>query len=91
VLVVVLVLDLLRTVGDECPDLSHWKHVLVLLLTFTWFSCILSNLLVSSASSSYPSTSNSSFGKDIKEDKENILVDGLALDFHFEPPMRARL
>jgi hypothetical protein len=34
---------------------------------------------------------NSSSGKDIKEDKENILVDGLALDFSYEPPMRARL
>jgi hypothetical protein len=28
---------------------------------------------------------------DIKEDKENILVDGLMLVFPFEPPMRARL
>jgi hypothetical protein len=28
---------------------------------------------------------------DIKEDKENILVDGLVLAFPFEPPMRARL
>jgi hypothetical protein len=27
----------------------------------------------------------------LKEDKENILVDGLALDFPFEPPMMARL
>jgi hypothetical protein len=27
----------------------------------------------------------------IKEDKENILVDRLALDFPFQPPMRARL
>jgi hypothetical protein len=35
--------------------------------------------------------SNSSSGTDIKEDKENILVDGLALDFLFEPPMMARL
>jgi hypothetical protein len=35
--------------------------------------------------------SNSSSGIDIKEDKENILVDGLALDVPFEPPMRARL
>jgi hypothetical protein len=34
---------------------------------------------------------NSSFGKDIKEDKENILVGGLALEFPFEPSMRARL
>jgi hypothetical protein len=44
---------------------------------FTRFSCSLSNLLVSNASSSSPSTSNSSSGIDIKEDKENILVDGL--------------
>jgi hypothetical protein len=58
---------------------------------FTQFSCNLSNLLVSYASSSSPSTSNSSSGIDIKEDKENILVDGLALVFPFEPPMRARL
>jgi hypothetical protein len=71
--------------------LLHWNHVLVFLLVFTRFSCILSNHLVSNASSSSPSTWNSSSGKDIKEDKENILVDELALDFPFEPPMRARL
>jgi hypothetical protein len=29
--------------------------------------------------------------KDIKEDKENILVDVLVVDFPFEPPMRERL
>jgi hypothetical protein len=75
----------------KCLALSHWKHVLVFLLMFTRFSRILSNRLVSSASSSSPSTSNSLSGKDIKEDKENILMDGLALDFPFEPPMRARL
>jgi hypothetical protein len=46
------------------------------------------NRLVSSASSSSSSTLNSSSGTDIKEDKENILVDGLALDFPLEPPMR---
>jgi hypothetical protein len=34
---------------------------------------------------------NSSFDTDIKEDKENILVDGLALAFPFEPQMRVRL
>jgi hypothetical protein len=28
---------------------------------------------------------------DIKEDKENILVDGLVLAFRFEPPTRERL
>jgi hypothetical protein len=91
VLVVVLVLDLLRAVDDEVSHLPHWKHVLVFLLMFTRFSCILSNRLVSSASSSSPSTSNSSSGIVIKEDKENILVDGLALDFPVEPPMRERL
>jgi hypothetical protein len=58
---------------------------------FTRFSCSLSNLLVSNASSSSPSTSNSSSSIDIKEDKENILVDGLVLAFPFEPPTRARL
>jgi hypothetical protein len=44
VIVAVLVLDLLREVGD------------VFLLMFTRFSCSLSNLLVSNASSSSPST-----------------------------------
>jgi hypothetical protein len=44
----------------------------MVLLVFTWFSCNLSNLLVNTASSSSPSTSNSSSGKDIKEDKEYI-------------------
>jgi hypothetical protein len=34
---------------------------------------------------------HSSSGIDIKEDKENILVDGLVLAFPLEPPMRARL
>jgi hypothetical protein len=34
---------------------------------------------------------DTSCGKDIKEEKESILVDGLALLFPFEPPMRARL
>jgi hypothetical protein len=58
---------------------------------FTGFSCSLSNLLVSSARSSSPSTSNSSSGIEFKEDKENILVDGLVLAFPFEPPTRARL
>jgi hypothetical protein len=91
VLVAVLVLDLLWAVGDEVSGLPHWKHVLVFLLMFTRFSCSLSNLLVSNANSSSPSTSNSSSGIDIKEDKENILVDGLVLAFPFEPPMRARL
>jgi hypothetical protein len=75
----------------KCPGLPHRKQVLVFLLAFTRFSCILSNRLVSNASSSSPRMSNSSSGKDIKENKENILVDGLALDFLFEPPMRARL
>jgi hypothetical protein len=91
VLVVVLVLDLLGHSVMKCPSLPHWKRVLVFLLMFTQFSCNLSNRLVSSTGSSYPSMSNSSYGTDIKEDKENILVDGLALDFPFEPPMRARL
>jgi hypothetical protein len=67
------------------------KHALEFLLEFTRFLCSLSNRLVRSASSSSPSTSNSSSGIDIKEDKENVLVDGLALDFPFKPPMRARL
>jgi hypothetical protein len=75
----------------KCPGLLHWKQVLVFLLMFTRFSRILSNRLVSNASSSSPSTSNSSSSKDIKEDKENILVDGLDLEFPFEPPMRGRL
>jgi hypothetical protein len=91
VLLAVLVLDLLRAVSDEVSRLPHWKHDLVFLLMFTRFSCSLSNLLVSNANSSSPSTSNSSSTIDIKEDKENILVDGLALVFPFEPPMRARL
>jgi hypothetical protein len=80
VLVVVLVLDLLRAVSNE-----------VSLLMFTRFSCSLSILLVNSASSSSPRSSNSSSGIDIKEEKENILVDGLELDFPLEPPTRARL
>jgi hypothetical protein len=65
----------------KCPGLPHWKLVLVFLLVFTRFSCILSNHLVRNANSSSPSTSNYSSSRDIKEDKENILVDGLALDF----------
>jgi hypothetical protein len=77
--------------ATKCPYLPHWKHVLVFLLIFTRFSCSLSNLLISNASSSYPSTSNSSSGVDIKEDKENMLVYGLVLAFPFEPPTRARL
>jgi hypothetical protein len=77
--------------ATKCPYLPHWKHVLVFLLIFTRFSCSLSNLLVSNANSSYPSTSNSSSGVDIKEDKENMLVYGLVLAFPFEPPTRARL
>jgi hypothetical protein len=91
VLVAVLVLDLSEQSATKCPGLPHWKHVLVFLLMFTQFSCNLSNHLVSSASSSSPSTSNSSSSTDIKEDKENILVDGLVLDFPFEASMRARL
>jgi hypothetical protein len=70
VLVVVLVLDLLGKSATKCPGLPHWKHVLVFLLMFTRFSCILSNHLVSNASSSSPSTSHSSSRTDIKEDKE---------------------
>jgi hypothetical protein len=61
---------------------------------FSQFSCSLSNLLVSNAGSSSPSTSNFSSGiyiKEDEEDKENILVDGLLLDFPFEPLTRARL
>jgi hypothetical protein len=75
VVVAVLVLNLLGAVSDEVSRLS----------------CSLTIRLVRSANSSSPSTSNSSSGIDIKEDKENILVDGLALVFPFEPPMRARL
>jgi hypothetical protein len=85
VLVVVLVLNLLGQSATKCPSLLHWKYVLVFLLVFTRFSCILSNHLVSSASSSSPSISNFLSSKDIKEDRENILVDGLAFDFPFEP------
>jgi hypothetical protein len=55
VLVVVLVLDLLRAVGDEV----------------SWFAALKAC--------------------DIKEEKENILMDGLVLAFPFEPPTRARL
>jgi hypothetical protein len=91
VLVAVLVLDLLRQSAMKCLGSPHWKHVLVFLLMFTRFSCSLSNRLVSNTSSSSPSTSNSSSGMDIKENKENILVDGLALAFPFKPLMRARL
>jgi hypothetical protein len=86
VLVAVLVLDLLRAVIDKVS-----RHVLVFLLMFTRFSCSLSNLLIGNASSSSPSTSNSPSRIDIKEDKENILVDGLVLAFPYEPPTRARL
>jgi hypothetical protein len=91
VLVAVHVLDLFRAVGDEVSRLAALEECPVFLLMFTRFSCSLSNRLVSNASSSSPSTSNSSSGIDIKEDKENILVDGLALVFPFEPPMRAIL
>jgi hypothetical protein len=90
-LVAVLVLDLLQAVGDEVSQLAAPEACLVFLLMFTRFSCSLSNRLVGNASSSSPSTSNSSSGIDIREDKENILVDGLALVFPFEPPMRVRL
>jgi hypothetical protein len=76
-LVLVVVVHL-RTLGEKVSGLPHLKHVLEFLLEFTRFSCILSNRLVSNATLSCPSTSNSSSGKDIKEDKENILVDGLA-------------
>jgi hypothetical protein len=91
VLVAILVLDLLWAVSDEvsrlaaleaCPHVPPHVH-LVLVQPL--------NLLVSNASSSSPSTLNSSSGIDIKEDKENILVDGLVLAFPFEPPTRARL
>jgi hypothetical protein len=58
---------------------------------FTQFSCSLSNRQVSNANLSSPSTSNSSSGKDIKEDKEDILEDVLALYLATLPPMRARL
>jgi hypothetical protein len=58
---------------------------------FTRFSCNLSNLLVSNASSSSPSTSNFSFGKVIKEDKEYILEAALVLDLTSLPPARERL
>jgi hypothetical protein len=91
VLVAILVLDLLRIVGDEVSRLAALEACPVFLLMFTRFSCSLSNRLVNSASSSSPRTSNSSSGIDIKEDRENILVDGLVLDFPFEPQMRVRL
>jgi hypothetical protein len=91
VLVAVHVLDLLGAIGDKvswlaaleaCPRVPPLVHpVLVHPL----------KRLVSSASSSSPNTSNSSSSKDIKEDKENILVDRLAFDFPFKPPMRERL
>jgi hypothetical protein len=58
---------------------------------FTHSLCSLSNRLVSNTSLSSPSTSNSSSGKDIKEDKEYILEDALALDLTTLPPTRARL
>jgi hypothetical protein len=91
VLVAVLVLDRLRAVGDEVFWLAALEACLVFLLMFTRFSCSLSNRLVRSTSSFSPSTLNSSSGIDIKEDKENILVDGLVLAFPFEPPTRERL
>jgi hypothetical protein len=91
VLVVVPVLDLLWAIGDEVSRLAALETCLVFLLMFTQFSCSLANLLISSASSSSPTTLNYSSGTNIIEDKENILVDGLALAFPFEPPMRARL
>jgi hypothetical protein len=91
VLVDILVLNLLRAVGSEVSLLAALEACPRVPPLFTQFSCSLSNLLVSNASSSSPSTSNSSSGIDIKEDKENILVDGLALAFPFEPLMRARL
>jgi hypothetical protein len=84
VLVAILVLDLLRAVGDEVSWLAALEAC-------TRFSCSLSNLLVNNASSCSPSTLNSSSGIDIKEDKENIRVDGLVLAFPFEPLTRARL
>jgi hypothetical protein len=77
--------------AKKCPGLPHRKHVLVFLLMFTRFSCSLSNLLISNANLSSPSASNYSSGIDIKDDKENILVDGLALAFPLEPLTRARL
>jgi hypothetical protein len=89
-LVLVVVVHL-RTLGEKVCALAALESRLEFLLEFTRFWCILSNHLVSNASSSSPSTSHSSSGKDIKEDKENILVHGLALDFPFEPPMRERL
>jgi hypothetical protein len=49
------------------------------------------NLRVNSASSSSPNTSNSLPGKEIKEDKEYVLEDGLAFVITPEPPTRARL
>jgi hypothetical protein len=91
VLVALLVLDLLWAISDEVSQLAALEACPRVLLMFTRFSCNLLNCLVSNASSSSPSTSNSSSGIDIKEDMENILVDGLALVFPFEPPMRSRL
>jgi hypothetical protein len=85
VFVAILILDLLRAVGDEVSRLAVIVACPRVLLMFTRFSCSLSNLLVNYASSSSPSTSNSSSDIDIKEDKENILVDELALAFPFEP------
>jgi hypothetical protein len=89
-LVLVVVVHI-QTLGEKVSSLAALEARPRVPLEFTRFSCILSNRLVSSVSSSSPSTSNSSSGKDIKEDKENIPVDGLVLDFPFKQPMRARL
>jgi hypothetical protein len=56
VLLAILVLPFSGQSVTKCPGLPHWKHVLVFLLMFTRFSCSLSNLLVSNAISSSPST-----------------------------------
>jgi hypothetical protein len=75
----------------KCPSLPHRKHVCAVLHVVTRFLCSLSNRLVSNTSSSYTSMLNSSSGKDIKQDKEYILEDALALDLVTLPPTRARL
>jgi hypothetical protein len=74
-----------------CLNTGVLKNVRGFFLEFTWFSCILSNHRVNNANLASPSTSNSSFGKDTKEDEEYILEDGLVLVLAHEPPTRIRL
>jgi hypothetical protein len=90
VLVAVLVFHLLQIVGDEASWLTALEACLcgppyVLLVLMQPLE-----LPGQQRRSSSPSTSNSSSGKDIKEDREYIQEDGLALDLAHEPPMRAK-